>query len=57
MTLTKDMEKERYELYTLGDYDLFIDNLKWEFEFVQTKNEFYEIIMSNSAHPENVQKK
>lgn len=26
---TKDMNKQRYELYTLGDYDLFIDNLKF----------------------------
>ncbi len=26
---TKDMDKTRYELYTKGDYDLFIDNLKY----------------------------
>lgn len=26
---TKDMNRQRYESYTLGDYDLFIDNLKY----------------------------
>ena len=25
----KDMNRERYELYTLGNYDLFLDNLKY----------------------------
>ena len=26
---TKDMNKERYELYTKGDYDRFFNNLKF----------------------------
>ncbi len=31
---TKDMDKTRYELYTKGDYDLFLSNLKYLLETV-----------------------
>ncbi len=31
---TKDMDKNRYELYTKGDYDLFLSNLKYLLENV-----------------------
>lgn len=31
---TKDMDKNRYELYTKGDYDLFLSNLKFLLETV-----------------------
>lgn len=33
---TKDMDKTRYELYTKGDYDLFLSNLKYLLETVES---------------------
>ena len=33
---TKDMDKTRYELYTKGDYDLFLSNLKYLIETVES---------------------